>query len=135
MAWRVWSALRVFALLVVAIPFAFALCLLYIVGDFVLWVVGLWMICTGLQKNWHKKNDDVIRGPKAMPGQEEGDHWKTAWELAKLQNQRSYEVYEDRARVHFNVVSFAQRKTGLSMENLVRLAKARHESKSGGLEK
>eukprot|EP00903_Cladosiphon_okamuranus_P014650 g13585.t1 len=68
----------------------------------------------------------VEDAPEAMPGQEQGDHWKNAWNLAKSRN-HGFRV--DCEHPHFNVVPFLESKTGLSMQHLGRQTKL-HDDKT-----
>lgn len=108
-----------FGALAVAMLVASVLCFLYIVGTIILWFVGIFGIFDWVASNWKESQENI---PKAMPGQEHGDHWKRAWELASLRN---HGVSEGRNRGHFNVVPFLKSKTGLDMQHLMRLTKAR----------
>lgn len=128
------SAAKSLAGLLVAVVCATLLCLSYIVGSFILWVLGIGMLLgklgAELRKWWveiWKKNQSEQRGvliPDAMPGQEDGDHWERAWELAKLRN---HGVREDRGQAHFHVVPFLKSLTGLDTQHLAKLTKERDE--------
>lgn len=100
-----------------------ALCLCYIIGSVALWAAGMVWLLSWLRKNWAKNVEDM---PEAMPGQEHGDHWKNAWDLAKSRN-HGFRV--DCEHPHFNVLPFLKSKTGLSMQHLASLTKL-HDEKS-----
>lgn len=118
---RFLSGIKSVCSLLIAILGASLLCLLYIFATIILWAVGVWMIFTWVYSNWEEKNGNM---PEAMPGQEDGDHWKRAWELASLRNQG---VRENRGQVHFHVVPFLKSKTGLDMQHLAQLTKNRDD--------
>lgn len=118
---RVESIAKQFAAFVFAPVGASVLYLLYVVGTIFLWGVGFVGIFKWVISTW-KKRDRNNNIPEAMPGQELGEHWERAWELASLRN---HGVREDRGQAHFNVVPFLKSQTGLDMQHLMRLAKAR----------
>lgn len=128
---RLLSAAASFVGLIVATGCAVLLCLSYIVGSFVLWVLGIGMLLGKLGAefwSWlvgEKQNDhrDVLI-PDAMPGQEDGDHWRRAWELAMLRN---HGVREDCGQAHFHVVPFLKSLTGLDTQHLAKLTTERDE--------
>lgn len=62
--------------------------------------------------------------PEVVPGQEGGNHWENAWDLANLRN---HGIREDCKHPHFYVVPFLKSKTGLDMPHLARLTKSRDE--------
>eukprot|EP00752_Nemacystus_decipiens_P011859 g10519.t1 len=99
------------------------LCLFYIAGSVILWAAGILWLLPWLCENWNKSTEDT---PEAMPGQEQGDHWKNAWNLVKSRN-HGFRV--DCEHPHFNVVPFLTSKTGLGMQHLARLTKL-HDEKS-----
>ncbi|CBN74319.1 Transient Receptor Potential Channel. Partial sequence [Ectocarpus siliculosus] len=109
------------AVLVVATAVAAILCALYILFSVVLWFVGLHMIYKWVRTNWTPESNDR---PRAMPGQEEGDHWQRAWDLVSLRN---HGVREDFDQAHFNVLPFLKSKTGLDRQHLAWLTKARDD--------
>lgn len=67
---------------------------------------------------------EEYRCPTAMPGQEQGSHWKHAWTIAKCGNRR---IRDDRDSAHFNVGPLLKSTTGLKMEHLALLIRTRHE--------
>ncbi|CAM9807234.1 unnamed protein product [Ectocarpus sp. 6 AP-2014] len=109
------------AVLVVATAVAAFLCALYIILSVVLWLVGLHMIHKWVKQNWTTNTDDI---PGALAGQEDGDHWRRAWELVSLRN---HGVREDFDNAHFNVLPFLKSKTGLDRQHLARHTKARDD--------
>ncbi|CAM9397930.1 unnamed protein product [Ectocarpus fasciculatus] len=109
------------AVLVVATAVAAILCALYIFLSVVLWFVGLHMIYKWVRRNWTPKRNNI---PRAMPGQEDGDHWQRAWKLVSLRN---HGVREDFDQAHFNVLPFLKSKTGLDRQHLAWLTKARDD--------
>ena len=117
--WALFSGMRTVVVLLVAIVIASMLCFFYIICSVLLWVLGIYGIYVWLKDNW-EKNDRKI--PKAMPGQEKTDHWVRAWQLAHLRNNG---IREEGAQANFHVVPLLKSKTGLDMQHLARLSKAR----------
>lgn len=116
---RFCSGVQTSVVLIFATLAAVLLCLSYIIGAIILWCVGIRMIFAWCRANWKRKDNAM---PEAMPGQEYGDHWERAWELATLRN---HGVREDGSQAHFHVVPFLKSKTGVDMQHLTRLTKAR----------
>lgn len=118
-AWASLVAIKKVALLAVAVVCASALCFLYIIGTVLLWfvgIIGIFRICAREASNSKMVDGNI---PKAMPGQEHGDHLKRAWELVNMRNCTSL---ENRDQMHFNVGSFLTGISGLNKEDLVRSA-------------
>ncbi|CBN74318.1 Ankyrin Repeat Transient Receptor Potential Channel [Ectocarpus siliculosus] len=118
---RFLSGIKSMCSLLVAMVAASFLCLLYIFATMILWAVGIWMVVTWVYSNWDKKNGDM---PEPMPGQEDGHHWKRAWELASLRNQGAR---ANRGQAHFHIAPLLKSKTGLDMQHLAQLTKNRHD--------
>eukprot|EP00903_Cladosiphon_okamuranus_P014653 g13587.t1 len=130
---RIMSAAKSLVGLVLATICAVGLCILYIAGSFILWVLGWGMLVRKLVAElWEWEDSQTEYGvapPDAMPGQEGGDHWERAWELARRRNQGVREDYGP-ARFHFGpfyVVPFLKSLTGLESQHLARLTKERDE--------
>lgn len=131
---RLMSAAKSLCGLLLATVCAILLCLSYIMGSFVLWVLGIGMLFGKLGaelRKWRaeiwKTDESEQRGaliPDAMPGQEDGDHWERAYELAMLRN---HGVREDCGQAHFHVVPFLKSLTGLDTQHLAQLTKERDE--------
>lgn len=117
--WALLSGIHTSMILVVAIGGASLLCLTYIIGSVLLWILGICRVCMWFGKNWTANDENI---PDAMPGQETTDHWKNAWELARLRNDG---ISEEGGQANFHVVPLLKTKTGLDMQHLARLSKAR----------
>lgn len=125
--WRFLFFFGSFVLLIVMTVCAVILCLSYIVGSFILWILGIWMLVSEqfvVLIKWIMErgredapNAHVPDIPDAMPGQEGGIHWQRAWELATLRN--------GGVQGHFHVGPFLKSKKGLDMQHLARLVKDR----------
>lgn len=92
------------------------LCLVYILGTFVLWILGIYRICEWMELNWKKRGGNT---PEAMPGQEHGGTWHRAWVLARLRNHGVH------GQAQFNGVPFLKSRTGIDVQHLAWLTKAR----------
>lgn len=113
------SGTKGFFYLLLAIVGALVLCFFYILGSVLLWIIGMCRIFRWMVDIWKEDKDNI---PEAMPGQENGDHWKRAWELARRRNNG---VREHGGRPHFHVVPLLKSRTGLDTQHLARLINAR----------
>lgn len=108
------------------------MCAACIVLSGVLWLRGLWSILEWGRWKWSGEGRTVSGEtkrhgcPTAMPGQERGSNWESAWEhVAKVRN---FRVRHERDSEHFHVAPLLHSTTGLDMEHLCFLTKKKHDN-------
>lgn len=126
-----WGLLSI-AICLCALIAAAAMCTACIFGSCILWLRGLYSVFEWVRwklsdKGKSGSGETSIRGyPTPMPGQENGNNWRHAWEhVAKAQN---FRIRHEHDSEHFNVAPLLQSITGLDMERLCFVTMKKHSS-------
>lgn len=124
-----WVLIKVLAWALMSVCAA-ALSIACFTGAIVLWARGLYgvyrWVCWRSSEEGKSVSGETpdYRCPTAMPGQEQGAHWKHAWTIAKGGNRK---IRDNRDSAHFNVGPLLTNSTGLNVGQLALLIRTRHE--------